>query len=711
MSLLNPKRGLILAWVTSVAGSPQFEQSCLPMTHNPQDCVAEGSFVCAATWPQFPPDPHSGQGRFGYCHKPGTGGVGHPGGLVGSFDEIALDIDGSAVVTGWAVDWGSQNGTGHGTVLVKVTVDGAVIWQAAADASRPSLVQHGVAPDPNHGLATSIPRKAAAAHGISIGSVGNRTVRLQATSTETGAVTLLGRPHCVTDGRVDVYCGGPPEPEPWYCCRQPPNTAPAEPAPPRIAARYPLPPHKRPAMGNASVVFVLTDDQDLMLGSLDAMNTTKELFLRGGAKFDNFFVTTPICCPSRVSILSGRWAHNTGAVATTPAGWCAVNKYWKAPMQTKSLPNYMQAAGLATGLFGKELNVNDDTFISPGWDRFFALGGPDEGHFYGNWFNDGGVRYNASEGTYMTELIQERAIGFIQEQIAADRQFFAYVAPHAPHTRATPAPGTEGYFFNWTAPRLPSWNRTLPNHHWLVRTQPPMTQLCAGYSDSLYRNRLRSLLGVDALVAAIADTLLAAGRLDSTYMMYSADHGFHLGEMSMPFFKGQPYDTDLRVPFMIRGPGIAPGSSVSAIALNVDIAPTIAGLVRAAPFPESLTDGHSLTPLLFAPNTSQTWRQAFVFEFWAGGKAGEQPKEGAYCSHNIMSVNNTYQGVRTASDLKLVDFRPHEDFEEAFNLTADPYEMVNLASDPASQPWVEQLRERLRLLRNCTQASCWDPLA
>ena len=75
----------------------------------------------------------------------------------------------------------------------------------------------------------------------------------------------------------------------------------------------------------------------------------------GGATFENYFVTTPICCPSRISLLSGRWAHNTGAMSGTPAGWCAVGKYWKAPMQNKSFPNWLRAAGVTTGLFGKEV--------------------------------------------------------------------------------------------------------------------------------------------------------------------------------------------------------------------------------------------------------------------------------------------------------------------------------------------------------------------
>lgn len=149
------------------------------------------------------------------------------------------------------------------------------------------------------------------------------------------------------------------------------------------------------------------------------MNNTKDLFYRGGVTFDNFFVTTPICCPSRVSLLSARFAHSAGAVATTPAGWCGVGKYWKAPMQNKSVPTWMQNQGYRTGLFGKELNVNDDTYISPGWDTFFALGGTSEGHYYNDWFNDQGHRFTAVPGQYMTALIQERAVAFINKALQA----------------------------------------------------------------------------------------------------------------------------------------------------------------------------------------------------------------------------------------------------------------------------------------------------
>eukprot|EP00038_Savillea_parva_P026063 m.51112 g.51112 ORF g.51112 m.51112 type:complete len:719 (+) comp7286_c0_seq1:47-2203(+) len=703
-----------------VAQSMKATPECISLGDNPQDCQFDGAFACFAA--AFGPDPIVGQGAAGYCNKPNASQAAvhaaatrifldthaNDGAMRGNFDGITLGPDGSLNVRGWAVDPTSE-GSGRGSVPVGVTVDGHVMWTGYANASRPDLVLHHVAPDPMHGLDTIIASSLVQKSGL---LTGNHTVTLVAWRVadrqhKTPPVPL-GTSKCVTDGRVDTYCGGPPEPIAWSCCKSRPANIPPAPSDPIVPTPYPLPPASRPSKASTSVVLFLTDDQDKMLGSVNVMNRTKALFVDGGAVFDNYFVTTPICCPSRISLLSGRWAHNTGAVATTPAGWCSVGKYWQGPMQNKSLPNYLKAAGVRTGIFGKETNANTADYISPGWDRFFVLGGSSEGHYYADWFADQGQQFNAGQDDYMTDLIQDRAIAWIKEVAATPGPFFAYIAPHAPHTRATPPTWARSYFEGVEAPRLASWNQSMPDHHWLVRSQEPLSELCAGHSDQLYRNRLQALLGVDALVGAVADTIQSLGRLDSTYFLYTSDHGFHLGEMRMPYFKAQPYDTDIRVPFMIRGPGIKPGSSVPNIALNVDIAPTIADLFYTQPFEESLTDGHSLVPLVLGDNRprDEDWRQDFVFEFWAGGKPNTLPR-GPYCDHAIMAYNNTYAGVRTLTGLKYVDFRPYEDIEEAFNVTADPYEMHNLAKDADAQVWVNELRARLNVLRNCTQSECW----
>ena len=493
------------------------------------------------------------------------------------------------------------------------------------------------------------------------------------------------------------------------CCRIPDPAHSDRPAAPPIASpAYPPPPAARPdpKAKPPNVVLFLTDDEDVQLGSLSAMNRTTALMREGGTTLRRHYVTTPICCPSRVSLLSGRYAHNAGAQSNLPSGWCGVGTYWKAPLQNLSLPTYVRRAGLATGIFGKELNVNDDTYISPGWDRFFVLGGTSEGRYYTDWFNDQGKRYNATAGEYMTELIANRSLAWMGEQLAKEQPFFAYIAPHAPHTRATPAPGTDGYFTERKAPRWPSWNLSAPDKHWMVAQQEPLTELCASASDELFRNRLRALLGVDRLVGQVADLLMAHDALNDTYLLYTADHGFHLGEFRMPFFKGQPYDSDINVPMMVRGPGIRAGAVLDQIGLNIDIAPTIAALVGTSPPAEAVVDGRSLAPLLFAPSDTAAaavpWRDDFLFEFWAGPKTAF----GAYCHHIMMSGNNTYAGVRTADDLKFVKFRDDVNFTEYYNISADVHEITNAAQHPDQGPTVVRLGNRLEQLRVCAGDSC-----
>ncbi len=508
-------------------------------------------------------------------------------------------------------------------------------------------------------------------------------------------------------GAVFGYCNattGPQGSSPWQCCLNPLDVVPSK-APPRTAS-YPLPSSKRVEKPN--VVFVLTDDQDFRLGSLDAMNVTKELYGRGGTMLENFRVVLPICCPSRISILSGRYPHNSGARSDQPQGWCSIGDYWKGPGQNVSLPTYIKAAGYRTGIFGKELNVNDDTYISPGWDRFFVLGGSSEGHYYSDWYNDQGQRYTAKQNEYMTALISNRSRVFIQEALEDKKPFFAYIAPHAPHTRATPAVGTDGYFVGRNAPRSPNWNASAPNHHWMVRQQAPMSERCALASDELFRNRLKALLGVDRMIQSVADLIQSYGQLDNTYFIYTADHGFHLGQFRMPYFKGQPYETDLRVPFLIRGPGIAPGRTIPAFGAMIDVAPTIADLVGATVPERAQLDGRSMVPLLFGDADAVEWRKELLFEFYAGGKQGGPCAIGPYCRHIMMSPNNTYSGVVTTEGWKYIEFRDDEKFLELFDLNQDPWEITNLAYKPEYAQRRTELAERLNILRNCSMGACWS---
>jgi hypothetical protein len=154
------------------------------------------------------------------------------------------------------------------------------------------LVTHHVAPDPDHGLMSSISAVTIRGSGV---LAGNHTVRLVGWNTadvhRAQPPEPIGNAKCIIGGSVDEFCGGPPIPVSWACCVNPPQNVEPIPAPPIVAKVYPHPPSTRPQKGKASVVFFLTDDQDKLLGSVDVMNHTKSLFVDGGAVFDNFFVS------------------------------------------------------------------------------------------------------------------------------------------------------------------------------------------------------------------------------------------------------------------------------------------------------------------------------------------------------------------------------------------------------------------------------------
>ena len=148
----------------------------------------------------------------------------------------------------------------------------------------------------------------------------------------------------------------------------------------------------------------------------------------------------------------------------------------------------------------------------------------------------------------------------------APKPFFAYVAVKAPHIQdgpgwpvTIPAPWYNDTAVRDKAPRTPSYNLSCPDHHWLIRQQPPMTQEQAARADYLYKTRHQSLLSVDDLVAGFVKELSTLRILHETYILFTSDHGYRFGQFRMPQGKWNAYENDLRIPFLARGPGIAPG--------------------------------------------------------------------------------------------------------------------------------------------------------
>lgn len=284
------------------------------------------------------------------------------------------------------------------------------------------------------------------------------------------------------------------------------------------------------------------------------------------------------------------------------------------------------------------------------------------------------------------------------------------------------------------APRTPAWNVSAPDHHWLVSMQPPLAPLDVDESDEMFRRRWRALQSVDDMVGSLVATLREMGEIDRTFMVYTADHGYHLGQWRIPAHKELAYETDIRVPFIVRGPGVRRNATVSAIGLNVDVAVTLAAFAGFEPPAAARVDGRSLAPLLLAGGAADAaarWpRGEFLFEHEGGdikpfvgaaantcGTKWLQPDGGAptnptvhgLCScgnpmqHWISARNNTYKGLRilnATTNYKLVRYDDTVAFHELFDLNADPHELVNIF-DSAPKGLVDYMQARLEDLRAC----------
>lgn len=465
------------------------------------------------------------------------------------------------------------------------------------------------------------------------------------------------------------------------------------------------------AVPKPNFVFIINDDQDLLLQGSIGMEYTTDMMVKEGASLSNFFSNTPVCCPSRTTLLSGQYAHNWH---TTDAESCMFMdlrgpEFWRA-----NIGVHMQNLGYTTGAFGKLLNLEIGTIFCdedtaqpiPGFNSTLAL--CNEFAFYNNiWNVNGTIEATGEEPKdYMTSVIGNASLKFMHDSLEADRPFFLFVGPHAPHLPATPAPWYMNEFANISAPRTPNYNSWASHHHYLVRSQPPMTAQDDSYVDNLFRYRSRSLLSVDDIVKDIVNMLTKYGEIDNTYIVFTSDHGYQLGQFRMRTEKEQPYDNHIRVPFVIRGPKI-PQVSFQFMASIVDIAPTLLE-IAGGDIPITM-DGHSFAKQL--TTSLQGARDKHLIEYWSVGKR-------VVDGFLVDLPNNTFIGIRLlnathdylyaefyASNTE-VDFHSPIEYE-LFNLSNDPWQLHNLYGNEDMEELVSELYEYLHQEIVCKgQFSC-----
>ena len=280
-----------------------------------------------------------------------------------------------------------------------------------------------------------------------------------------------------------------------------------------------------------NVVFILTDDQDVMLGGLTPMKNAKQMIRDQGVFFSNAFVHTPICCPSRSSYLTGNYIHNHGAINNTLEGNCA-SESWISGPEKRTYATFAKRAGYQTAYIGKYLNqygfskpgASGVKHIPEGWDRWLGLVGNSLYYNY-NVSNQGVNEVHGDDYAkdYFTDLIANTSIEFIHTTAKEHpgAPFLLVAATPAPHYPFTPAPQYSHTYDGHNAPRTPNWNFHDPNRHWLVRSQPQMTEGVTNESDATFRDRWGTILSVDDLVGGVFKALQETGVEENTYVVFA----------------------------------------------------------------------------------------------------------------------------------------------------------------------------------------------
>jgi arylsulfatase A-like enzyme len=460
-------------------------------------------------------------------------------------------------------------------------------------------------------------------------------------------------------------------------------------------ATGPSPAAKRP---RPNVLVLMTDDQTLE--SMRVMPNVRRLLGRRGTTFDRSFASFSLCCPSRATLFTGQYAHNHGVLGNAPpqGGYAKLDK-------REWLPVWLQRAGYRTVHLGKFLNGygvrsrgSSPTEVPPGWSEWYGSVDPSTYRFYGYTLNENGTlrTYGAGRNPafYQTDFYARRASALIQRIAPASQPFFlsvGFLAPHSggprepddPRNQGTPvpAPRHRNRFASEPLPQPPSFNELdVSDKPRVIRTRRLIGPRRIAAIQENYQQRLESLLAVDEAVAGIVGALRATGELDRTVILFTDDNGFFHGEHRIRNGKVLVYEPSIRVPLIMRGPGVPRGARRRQLVTNADLAPTILDVANARP--RRIQDGRSLYPLL--RDRSRVWGRDLLIEGGDGGAAA-------------------FDAIRT---YRYIYVRYANGDRELYDLRRDPHQLRSLHNSRRHAGVRNALARRLAALKSCRGRRC-----
>jgi arylsulfatase A-like enzyme len=470
------------------------------------------------------------------------------------------------------------------------------------------------------------------------------------------------------------------------------------------------------------------------------MDTVRSL-AHDGTTFSDYYVPDSLCCPSRAAMFTGQFPHNNG-VRTNQGydhgGYRAFERH-----EARTYAASLHQAGYRTGYLGKYINeypAGDGYRVPAGWDEWHvsAAGGYNEYKYRLTRYikeKAGGARpIDRSDGTYLVDELGQRAVGFIERsrKYAPGEPFFLQVSPFAPHNRVNVKPGDKEPRFapaqrdrpkdrfpggefphgdcggtdcaSIDVTTLPSFNEDTTDKPSWVRRKPIGAKLVKKLQED-FRDRIRMVQSVDDMVARVMGALTEAEKRN-TYIVFTSDNGFHLGQHRLVRGKSTAYDQDVRVPLLVKRPATARRGDLvtGAIAQNVDLFATFLDLAGVGAPERDSRDGRSLLPLIQGQQVAD-WRKAALIEHVRPNpKTPGQPDPDADALKKGNSRAPTYSAVRTAGELYVEyegDPKP-----EYYNTVTDPRQESN---DPGNAR-TTALSKALDRLKGCGRpgaVDCW----